>query len=100
VQPYFISSLLLPELLSLHGSRQPHDPRSTLHALSLLHAVCDTPTFERVVQGLLEALPNKCATSCLRAEQFPFSAAYPWLSLTCCIVSAICLLSADRLLCV
>lgn len=86
VQPYFAHAALLPQLMSLHGRSEPHDARAALHAISLLHMVCDPATFERLASCLLEGLAHKCATSPMRVDHFPFSAAYPWLSLTCCLV--------------
>lgn len=85
-QPYLVLSDLLPALARLHGRTAPHGTAATLTAMRLLRMVLPESVWEVVCGVLLEGLARRCSTSPLNPAEFPFSAAYPWLSLMGCLV--------------
>jgi len=45
--------------------------------------------FTQIARALLECIAARASSACLKADQFPHSAAYPWLSLLCCLVGVV-----------
>mmetsp|Transcript_9175 Transcript_9175/g.23221 ORF Transcript_9175/g.23221 Transcript_9175/m.23221 type:complete len:1032 (-) Transcript_9175:342-3437(-) len=83
---YHVGGALLQTLMGLHGRGEPHAPGPTLLLMQLLHLTLPQRAFTQVARALLECLAGRAASAPLKSDQFPYSAAYPWLSLVSCLI--------------
>eukprot|EP00898_Chlorokybus_atmophyticus_P004629 jgi/Chlat1/5167/Chrsp33S05151 len=86
LNPYIVSSNLLPFLLDTLRRSDPHDETRLDKAVQLLVLCLEHHELQQIVPQLFEVLAHKCCTAFYNAADFPHSGAYPYLSLACSLM--------------